>query len=329
MLMLAGEQNPRLARKPASWGASAALHGFLLVALLTIHPTANPPDNSRSEVVTPLVYLPPRIQAPVPPRAIRVPITRVPIRVPQPVLPRQVIVKSLPPVPVERPRQAAISAPEPVLQPVVPADVQIARVKAPDLPSRPAPPPAPVKTGVFGSQQGESPNGHTPSPRLEVQTGGFGGPEGSRSTAGISSGTPGGKGVQTGAFGDSTASGGAGHGKSVQIADAGFGNAAAPPSAAATRAQTQANETPVEVLWKPKPAYTSEARAKKLEGNVTLEVVFHASGDIQVLRVVRGLGSGLDESARAAAEQIRFRPGKKDGVPVDRTGLVLITFELS
>jgi TonB family protein len=68
---------------------------------------------------------------------------------------------------------------------------------------------------------------------------------------------------------------------------------------------------------------------KKLEGAVTLEVVFHVTGEVQVLRVVHGLGSGLDESARTAARQIRFRPGKKDGVPVDRTGLVQITFELS
>jgi TonB family protein len=58
-------------------------------------------------------------------------------------------------------------------------------------------------------------------------------------------------------------------------------------------------------------------------------VVFRATGDVHVIRVVRGLGSGLDESARTAAEQIRFRPGKKDGVAVDRTGVVTITFELS
>jgi TonB family protein len=82
-------------------------------------------------------------------------------------------------------------------------------------------------------------------------------------------------------------------------------------------------------MWKPKPLYTAEARAKNLEGNVTLEVVFLATGNIQVVRVVRGLGCGLDESARNAAEQIRFHPGKRGGVPVDRTGLVQITFELS
>jgi TonB family protein len=112
------------------------------------------------------------------------------------------------------------------------------------------------------------------------------------------------------------------------VAAAGFGSTAV-QNAPAHRVEAGAAETPVEVIWKPKPLYTEEARAKKLEGNVTLEVVFRATGEVQVIRVVRGLGSGLDESARSAAEQIRFHPGKKDGVPVDRTGLVQITFELS
>ncbi len=112
------------------------------------------------------------------------------------------------------------------------------------------------------------------------------------------------------------------------MADAGFGNAAAQGSARRS-VQTAPAETPVEVLWKPKPVYTEEARAKRIQGNVTLEVVFRASGEIHVNRVVRGLGSGLDESARAAAEQIRFRPSRKDGVAVDYTGMVQIVFELS
>jgi TonB family protein len=88
-------------------------------------------------------------------------------------------------------------------------------------------------------------------------------------------------------------------------------------------------ETPVEILFKPKPAYTPEARERKIEGEVQLDVVFSANGQIHVMRVVRGLGMGLDESARAAASQIRFRPGTKDGNPVDIRGIVHIVFELS
>jgi TonB family protein len=162
-----------------------------------------------------------------------------------------------------------------------------------------------------------------------VQTGGFDSPRGSGGLVakGASAGS-----VHLGGFGDSASGNGSGHGGGGQVVtNAGFGDGAARAAAPgpARRAEAAPAETPVEVLWKPKPAYTTEARSKKLEGAVTLEVVFHASGQVQVLRVVHGLGSGLDESARTAAEQIRFRPGKKDGVPVDRTGLVQITFELS
>ena len=56
-------------------------------------------------------------------------------------------------------------------------------------------------------------------------------------------------------------------------------------------------EQPVEILFKPTPAYTDEARALKLEGDVILEVEFSASQGILVLRVVRGLGHGLNEAA--------------------------------
>jgi hypothetical protein len=60
-----------------------------------------------------------------------------------------------------------------------------------------------------------------------------------------------------------------------------------------------------------------------------LEVVFSSTGEIRVLRLVRGLGFGLDESARTAASQIRFHPSTRNGNPVDTTGTVHIVFELS
>jgi TonB family protein len=231
------------------------------------------------------------------------------------------------PVPVEHLKPASIAAPEPVQQaPLTPAPIQTADLKSPNLPSRYTPP---VKTGVF-ENAGQSANGHTPSPHLEVQTGGFDSPRGSGGLAakGASTGS-----VHLGGFGDSGSGNGTGQGSGggQVVANAGFGNGAEKSTAPgpSRRAESAPAETPVEVLWKPRPAYTSEARLKKLEGAVTLEVVFHATGEVQVLRVVHGLGSGLDESARTAARQIRFRPGKRDGVPVDRTGLVQITFELS
>jgi TonB family protein len=99
--------------------------------------------------------------------------------------------------------------------------------------------------------------------------------------------------------------------------------------AAARKAPAAAQFTPVEIISKPKPAYTNEARLKKIEGEVLLEMQFSASGAARVLRLVRGLGYGLDENAVAAAVGIRFRPATRDGGPVDSAAVVHIVFQLA
>ncbi len=85
----------------------------------------------------------------------------------------------------------------------------------------------------------------------------------------------------------------------------------------------------VEILFKPRPLYSSEARSKRLEGEVVLEILFEKSGEVRVLKVVKGLGHGLDESAVRAAEGIRFRPAESGGVAVDATAKVHIQFLLA
>ena len=282
-----------------------------------------------SYVVTPLVYRPVILTVPVR-RQIKVTPRR--SFVPKPALieprqlvePRQLAKRSPLPVP-ESPRlpTATLQVPEPAL--IAEAPLAPSRLEVPALPTRPTVA-APVKTGVFGGA-GDAAAVHVPTPRAVVNTGGFG-------AANVGRGQPpaarSGQ-VQMGVFGSPT---GAGENASrfgtehpVAVAEAGFGKARADTSP--RHVESGPSETPVEVLWKPKPRYTQDARAKKLEGDVVLSVIFCASGEVHVVRVVRGLGSGLDESARVAAGQIRFRPGKKDGVPVDRAGMVQITFELS
>jgi len=105
----------------------------------------------------------------------------------------------------------------------------------------------------------------------------------------------------------------------------------APPPAAAVAQPARATriDVPVEILSKPTPAYTEEARALKLEGEVVLEVEFCARGEIKVLRLVRGLGHGLDESATRAAQAIRFKPAQTSGRPVDFRSTVHIVFRLA
>jgi len=113
------------------------------------------------------------------------------------------------------------------------------------------------------------------------------------------------------------------------IQTAGFDAQPATPSASKSVAPAERIDIPMEVLSKPNPTYTAEARNLKLEGEVALEVQFCATGSVRVLRVVRGLGHGLDEAAATAAENIRFKPAQSRGQAVDFKTTVHIVFRLS
>ena len=109
-----------------------------------------------------------------------------------------------------------------------------------------------------------------------------------------------------------------------------FSDQAAVPAAKATVSHAaRPSIQPVEILEKPDPVYTAEARARKIEGNVVLDVIFSANGSVDVLRVVRGLGYGLDQAAISAARRIRFRPERVDGKPVDAHARLQIVFRLA
>jgi TonB family protein len=118
----------------------------------------------------------------------------------------------------------------------------------------------------------------------------------------------------------------------AQVAQAGFGDAR--PALDAPRAQKPAAPavapvTPIEIIFKPKPVYTEEARLQHIEGEVLLEVLFPATGEPRVLRMVRGLGHGLDEAAIRAAQQIRYRPALREGQPVDFTSTIHVMFAMA
>jgi TonB family protein len=116
----------------------------------------------------------------------------------------------------------------------------------------------------------------------------------------------------------------------LKVRQSGFGDvqaATAPP--APRKADTGVPDTPAEITFKPKPDYTDDARKLRVEGEVLLRVVFSATGEVNVLEVVRGLGHGLDENATRAAQQIRFKPALRGGRPVDSTVTVHILFQLA
>src|SRR5580658_1890230 len=233
--------------------------------------------------------------------------------------------------------------------------VAIAASKLEPLPPAPAPviPKQAVRTNVFSTGSSATPTlARAPS---QVQTGGFGDPNGIPAKAGqtkavniasagsfdlpsgpgYGNGTGGAKGVpgvvvSTG-FGNGTAVPDTRPRATGTVQASGFASAdvPAPPTVHSHAAETAASVLPAEILSKPTPVYTQEARNLKIEGEVLLEVVLEASGKLRVLRVVHGLGHGLDDNAVKAAEQIHFKPAVKDGQPTESTVVVHIIFQMA
>lgn len=259
------------------------------------------------------------------------------------VVKREVIKKELPKPEVVEPPKPKIYNPV-ITSPIVKPAVR--KVQAPDMTevAKAFPDPTPtlgssapptlkkpreaVQTGGFGDPNGVPTNGKTDRNPNIVQLGSYDLPTG----PGNGNGTGGAKGargaVASAGFGNGVATGspgGGGHGTVQQ----GLFDVKAADTPKVKQAAATSNVKPVEILFVPKPVYTDEARAKKIEGDVLVQVLFAASGEVKVLRVVRGLGYGLDESAEAAARQIRFRPAQQDGQPVDSPAIAHITFELA
>jgi TonB family protein len=194
--------------------------------------------------------------------------------------------------------------------------------------------PAKVQTGGFGDPNGVPATENHGKPVNIAQLGSFDLPGGPGSGNGTG-GSRGAKGVVSSAgFGNGVASGDDSGGTSASrgtVRQGGFGDADATLAQQLRKPVVNevAKKTPVEIISKPTPIYTDEARKLRIEGEVLLEVMFEASGRLRVLRVVHGLGHGLDENAQRAAEQIRFKPAMRDGQPADSTATVHIIFQLA
>ena len=77
------------------------------------------------------------------------------------------------------------------------------------------------------------------------------------------------------------------------------------------------------------PQYTAEAKRANLEGTVVLYIQVYPDGKAHNIKVQRGLGSGLDETAIEAVKQWRFSPGTKYGKPVVVTATIEVIFRLN
>jgi periplasmic protein TonB len=85
---------------------------------------------------------------------------------------------------------------------------------------------------------------------------------------------------------------------------------------------------PPVLLREVKPDYTEEARARKIEGDVVMEIVVNRDGSVGSVRLLQGLGYGLDARATAAVRQWRFSPATRHGVPVDVLVEVAMEFKI-
>jgi TonB family protein len=283
---------------------------------------------------------------------------------PQPIKP--VVEKK--PVPIQKPKPIVAMKPKPEIivpppKPKIVAPVFTAPVARPATGRRnTSKPDVPEVAKAFPDARPNTSFGSSAiptlkKPREQVQTGGFGDPNGLPATGnpnkaaniaklgsydlppgpGYGNGTGGARGargvVASAGFGNGVAVGGSGGSTGGQggVKQGVFVDQR--PSNETAKVRNTASSTPrtepVEILFKPKPVYTDLARQKLIEGEVLAEVVFSSTGDVRVLRVIRGLGYGLDEAAVAAARQIRFRPARQDGQPVDSTATVHILFELA
>jgi TonB family protein len=262
------------------------------------------------------------------------------------------------PRPIEPPKPVVVKIPTPDVHPMVAAP-----------PRRVTPPPQPkvglfksptpthvannmaapsVKTGGFGDPEGVTPNPHATKPATIAAVGAFGaapGPargagearqgsvHGTSFGSGVANGVPGGKDrgtVASAGFSNGVIGGTGAPGSHGTVATGHFGEPVDSGSGGSHVAKaTEAPSTPIVVEAKPLPQYTQEAKQLKIQGDVTLEVRFTASGRVEVLRVVRGLGHGLDEQAKLAAERIRFKPATKNGTPVDQVSVIHISFQLA
>src|ERR1700758_519905 len=282
-----------------------------------------------------VILPPPKIETPAPPK----------IQPPKPVVepPKPVEVK----LPTPEAPKIAPAPPKAVAPPPQPK-VGLFKSSQPTLVANNKGAPTP-KTGGLGDPVGVTRNPNATRPANIAAVGSFSGTpgvgqpgagaarqgsvKGVEFGSGVANGVPGGRdvhgtvasaGFSNGVVGGTGKPGGTGKVEQAGLSGTGFGAvAAAPPR------QQQVQATPIVVLSQPKPAYTAAARQLRIEGDVKLEVRFTASGRVEVLQILSGLGHGLDEQARAVAQAIQFKPATKDGQPVDQVTVIRITFQLA
>jgi TonB family protein len=85
---------------------------------------------------------------------------------------------------------------------------------------------------------------------------------------------------------------------------------------------------PPKLLHEVKADYTEQARRAGITGDVVLEIVVRRDGSVGDVKVLQGLGGGLNDRAVQAVRQWRFSPATRLGSPVDVIVEVSVEFKL-
>ena len=81
-------------------------------------------------------------------------------------------------------------------------------------------------------------------------------------------------------------------------------------------------------IFTPEPEFSEEARKAKVSGNVLVYLQVDTLGRPMHVRVLNGIGMGLDERAVAAVRQYRFKPARENGVAVPVEMQVEVNFQI-
>ena len=78
----------------------------------------------------------------------------------------------------------------------------------------------------------------------------------------------------------------------------------------------------------PQPGYTDDAQAAAVEGKVRVQLTVDETGKVVDVKLIAGLGHGLDEAALAAARRATFEPALHCGKPTQATFTISMRFKL-
>jgi len=77
-----------------------------------------------------------------------------------------------------------------------------------------------------------------------------------------------------------------------------------------------------------KPDYTDAARKAHITGVVIVETIINKQGEVEQVKVIKGLPLGLSEQAAEAVKKWRFQPGTLNGQPVEVIFTLTVNFNL-